>query len=182
MKKSRGYKSGFTLVELVVTLGIMGLVTGSALVNAKHAGFKRELVAATETIRSQIYRARAEALAPSINQGRSVVGYGLHFISNGSDNFNQYQIVAYKTDPISGLPIAISEEQISRFHAGIVVKPTPFTTDIVFDTAQGGKVILPTNGVDGKQEFEFYYSSGASDERLKLVLWLATGQVDSVEN
>ena len=50
-------------------------------------------------------------------------------------------------DPITGKPLAIESERLSKFHGGIAIKPSPYTTDIVFSTEN--KEVLKLNVIKG---------------------------------
>ncbi|MCL4406108.1 MAG: prepilin-type N-terminal cleavage/methylation domain-containing protein [Patescibacteria group bacterium] len=88
----RGRISGFTLVEMVVTIGIVSLLLTSMSISG--ASIRREfaLAKAQEELRSLITYARFLSVATLADPGGALVcGYGVHILTNpGAGNPNAY--------------------------------------------------------------------------------------------
>lgn len=91
--KWRRAQPGFTLVELMVTIGVMTLVLTAAALNGRTSNAARLLNSAGEEIRLALYQTRSLALGPSIDRTIGSQGYCFVFTSpTGSGPYNGYQI------------------------------------------------------------------------------------------
>lgn len=69
LKKREYLVSGFTLIELVVVIGIIAMLTAVSIVAIVGARSQRRADVAAEEVKNYIYVARADALAPAENAG-----------------------------------------------------------------------------------------------------------------
>jgi prepilin-type N-terminal cleavage/methylation domain-containing protein len=72
----RYHERGFTLVELLIVMVIVGILATLALPNLKSFFTRDRLLASTTTVTSSLYLARTKA----VNDG---IQYGVQFASNG---------------------------------------------------------------------------------------------------
>lgn len=81
-------KKGFTIIELLVSLGIFIIVTAMVVTNFRGGSRSDELKIAVETIASNLRRAQNMALAGELTDGVTPPGgYGIYFNLATSDRY-----------------------------------------------------------------------------------------------
>ena len=91
-------KSGFTLIELIVVLGVVALVSTIAFTTLKTGGETLALDRASHRLAQDLRRAAQMALRGEVftcpNAGDTVAGYGIRFDKSGSTIARCYLIYA----------------------------------------------------------------------------------------
>ncbi|MEA1925914.1 MAG: prepilin-type N-terminal cleavage/methylation domain-containing protein [Patescibacteria group bacterium] len=98
--KYKNKNRGFTLIELIVSLAMVAIVTGSVLQVARFTDTHKSLVLATDEVRAILRMAQSSALSIPNPQAKHICGYGV-YISNVSQCELYYTYVAendYKVD------------------------------------------------------------------------------------
>ncbi len=78
---------GFTLIELIVSLAMVAIVTGSVLQVARFTDTHKSLVLATNEVRAILRTAQSSALSIPNPQAEHVCGYGVYI-----NNVSQYEL------------------------------------------------------------------------------------------
>lgn len=86
-------KKGFTLIELMVTIGIIVFMSAFILANFRRAGDKTELRAVAQKLMSDIKLVQNNALGLKKFNGGLPEGWGIFFDSNDGNN-NKYTLFA----------------------------------------------------------------------------------------
>lgn len=103
------FQKGFTLIELIVSVGIVGVLAVSALVNLSNIKDKKSISSEADEIKTQIERARVLALNPSADlAGYNYFGVIVNVNAPATDT---YQLVARKKSAID----ITDEKSISTF-------------------------------------------------------------------
>lgn len=169
---------GFTLIELVVTMGIMTILLVAALLNTRQTSAHRQLVHTAEDIRLAIYETRSLALAPEVRKQLASDRYRFHLVSSSTQGgYSGYQILETDADPTTTDQLVRAVDFDPRFLAS-----TPpgeqIVTDLDFSIVHQGEIIAPA--ATGLVRLNLDQVTGALD-RVTIGVTLATGQVEIVE-
>lgn len=86
-KRKIGDRSGFTMLELMVSLGIMAILIGSFVVNYRGGSRNSELGLAAQKLVSDIRMVQNSALGTTRYNGKVPIGgWGLHFDKTSGNN------------------------------------------------------------------------------------------------
>lgn len=75
VRQQAQFQAGFTLVELLVTTGIIVLILAAVSISGGQTNAGRRLETAAESIRQGLYRTRSLALAPAADKSPAAIGY-----------------------------------------------------------------------------------------------------------
>lgn len=128
-------QTGFTLVELLVSLSIISLLTALFLANYHNTNQRTDLVMAAQTMVTNIRFAQANALGLVRYDGAVPAGGWGVFLSSYSDEKDKYIIFA----DIDGDQSFSSNESVANYGAKIVSLPNNITIDNL-ETDSGQKV------------------------------------------
>ena len=165
---NKSARAGFTLIEVLVVLGVMAIVSGSII--SYNSSSRQQVALATETSKLSQIILRAKSLSISTyGAGASVCGYGIEFDYAS----NYYYLSSYELSPSCDSPNAVSVRNrleafrvtngvnLSNIVSGnqiadiIYLPPDPvvYTTGLSDNSVvnQGGSVkLITTNGVASK--------------------------------
>lgn len=75
-------KNGFTLVELIVAVFIIGVLSTTMLLNYRTGQIESSLIRSASVLETDIRRAKDLAIASSEFEGAIPCGYGLHYLDS----------------------------------------------------------------------------------------------------
>ena len=102
LRKNR--RSGFTLVEMMVSLGIMAVLSGVMLGYSRVSERQVALISDRDKVVSIINHARNLALSRSYVSGQQICGYGIKFSATKMEIYSSVKVagVCDPTAPVSG--------------------------------------------------------------------------------
>lgn len=106
MKNFFSKKNGFTLLEVMVIIAIIGIMSAVGIVSLSSSRKMMALKASQDEVASAIKLAQSYALQGRINSGTKPDGYGFEF-AGGDDK--TYRIFAYTVSPASQATIETKE-------------------------------------------------------------------------
>lgn len=172
-------RTGFTLIELVVTMGIMSILLVAALLNTRQTNAHRELLETAEDIRLAVYEAHSFALAPDTQKRSGVDLYRVHFLGSlATGGFTGYQIIEADTDPNTIDRILGTTDFGPRYRLTLPPGDAQ-TTDIDFSIIRQGEISAPTP-TDGRLRFFLDTITGVPD-RVSILVSTVTGQVEVID-
>ena len=95
-------KSGFTLIELIVSIGIMIIITSVILANYTTFNKRIKLEGATQEIASIIRQAQAYGLSSKLSPSPVSTAYGVHFDTSYPDSVTIFYDLSPKDYTYSG--------------------------------------------------------------------------------
>jgi len=131
MKK---YYKAFTLIEILVTIGIIALLLAAAIPSFNKYSRSNEFYQVAQTLKSAIETTKNYALAPRAEKKAGVDIYGI-LIEKTSDGF-QYTI--YEGDP----SVVIENKKFTSDNLNIL-SPVGNKVDIQFSISEKAKIINP---------------------------------------
>ena len=167
MKK---YYKAFTLIEILVTIGIIALLLAAAVPSFNKYGRSNEFYQVAQTLKSAIETTQNYALAPRVEKKEGVDIYGILITGSGSDVGFQYQIYEGDTNTII---------ETKNFSNDIltITKPIGTKIDIKFSISEKGKIISPDNISDIIMQLT-NPDSTASGNKLNIDIKTLTGDVE----
>lgn len=97
--KIKSVKSGFSLIELIVSLSVITLLTGLFLANYHNANRRTDLTMTAQTLVTDIRFAQANALGLIKYDGEVPAGgWGVYFARGNNNNDTRYVIFADEND------------------------------------------------------------------------------------
>ncbi len=116
-------RAGFTLVELVVTAGIMVMILGAVTISGGQTNALRRLKTGGETLRQALYRTRGLALAPAVDKAVSTKAYCFSLTGPAGGPWTGFKL------------IEVSDPSLACAAQGPVVDEQSFPSDIVVTTS-----------------------------------------------
>ncbi|MBI4175553.1 type II secretion system protein [Candidatus Berkelbacteria bacterium] len=167
---------GFTLLELLVTLGIMTLIVAAALLNVQTSHAHQQLLHAAEDVRLMVYQAHNFALAPEPTKARATDRYRFQVIVP-----NVYRVVEVTSqvpaDPVGAVVrTAVLPEGISFTGTG-----TPGSVALSFDFSilDQGRIVAP-DPLGQPTAVMSLRRTRPPEDQVQLLVQLLTGQVEVV--
>ncbi len=148
-------RRGFSLVELVVTLGVVGAITGLATYRVVRSRERVSVTRATTSLRAEIERARALARVAGPRLGTARIVYGpncnpspgqLLWISLAPDAVTIPRTVTYSSDTDELTVTCTTWEQggLTGPREWVMIRPTDA---LVFGFSANGRLVFPTGEV-----------------------------------
>lgn len=132
-------QSGFTLIEMILTLGILTLILTVATVNFRTAAVTRQLRQIAEELRQAVYQTHALTLAPAVDKPIGSDGYRLHFPDEHSYEIWEQDVVG----PTGTVEMSGRRINTQQLPADYRLTVTPVVSDIVFSTVKQGQIVAP---------------------------------------
>lgn len=171
MHKPQSLISGFTLVELLVTLGIMVGMVAVTIPSFRQVDARREVAHQAEFLRQALYETRSLALAPAADKTTGSDGYELRFLSG-----REYGIFERDVRDTSGKVVASGKTiRTVVVPTGIDIVPPGAVTAMTYLIADQGRLSDP-EPPDGR--VTIVVSDNRLATTLKLVVSTVTGQVE----
>ena len=129
-------KKAFTLLEVMIVLGAIGIMTALMLVAISSSRHKTELEVAANQVSASLREAQNYALTGKMNQGDSCIDY----VFTGTTNPSNYRIRGY--------PVSCNFNMLQMLSGGVVFQGSPMIRfsaphgDVTGDTA----IILQKSG------------------------------------
>jgi len=178
---------GFTLLELMVSIGIFAVILGIVIVNFRGGQWRDELVSSAEIVQSAIREAQTLTLTgQTITCGGETVvpgGYGVRFeIKKNAIRFADCAVLTEPREPADGIyenskdntmpssPI-LSNVEISELKVDNAPK-SPF--DLVFSP---GKEIVLVDGASDKNKVTIVLTHKKSNRTVEVRVQPNTGQI-----
>lgn len=136
---------GFTLTELLVTIGIFVLVLGGAGVSFRQASLRRSVTDAAESLRQAILEVQGQALAPTAEKVPGIEGYAFTLLSETDWEIREVTRSFRTTaDGVTNLSFGNS---LKRGHvpAGVIYRSEPVIEWIGFLIVPTGEIIAGPN-------------------------------------
>lgn len=129
---ANGGQAGFTLVEMLVTMAILGLAAGVAFQSLGPGALDRRTLLVSETVAAEIGRLRAEAIRTGRAGRLAFEPQGRLFVSSRP---------GAPPIPVGGLAVAVAVEP------GPVGRPVPGEVRLLPDgSSTGGRILLAGGG------------------------------------
>lgn len=161
-------KPGFSLIELVVTLGIIALLLVGALPAFRQYGFTNEIERAANTLSAAIIETQTLALAPPKDKEKTHDSYQISFANNN------YEIKAGEWDgankSLKNSLLLKKELLASKINLSL---SNPDHNRIIYSIANQGRIIYPS----GSLVLTLTLSHSKSSQTKSLFINLETGQV-----
>jgi prepilin-type N-terminal cleavage/methylation domain-containing protein len=136
-------RRGFTLIELIVVMGIFAALTGIATINLSNARSKTSLTSATEVFVADLKSQQVRSMAGEEDSGSSASAHGIHFEEN---SYTLFKGSSYS--PSGSRNFRINLPQGTEF--------SPVNSDVVFEVGSGeiaGDTVVTIRRVsDGNQK------------------------------
>lgn len=134
--KNRFYlKQGFTLIEILVTITIVGLLLVVSIPNFRSFKYKNDLARAAEIVQSGIYETRNLALAPSVDKLEATKYYV--FSAEAEGNIFKINEAAYLPDQVGSETSSMTLVQTGSLPANVKFDNNE---EIYFSIEKQGKI------------------------------------------
>jgi prepilin-type N-terminal cleavage/methylation domain-containing protein len=141
------FQRGFALIELMLVIGIMGILLGIVTINLAKVQRNTSLAAATETIISDLKSQQLKAMNGSSETGTSGDSYGVSF--DGTNTYVLFRGASKASNPSTNMPVKLdSLITISAASVVFAQKSGELTTPLsitITNTAGGEQKTLQIN-------------------------------------
>ncbi len=183
-------KSGFTLIELIVSIGIMIIITSVILANYTTFNKRIKLEGATQEIASIIRQAQAYGLSSKLSPSPVSTAYGVHFDTSYPDSVTIFYDLSPKDYTYSG---SSEDEEVFKIQsfdriAQICVNqktasppacPGAGSVNLLDVIYERSKIFAQINNDSSISDAEITFRSVGETKGVRVVIW-KSGQV-SVE-
>lgn len=166
---------GFTLIELIVTTGIMVMILAAVTITGGQTNAERQLKTTAETVRQAMYRARALALAPDVGKQATSVAYCFSLTDQTNGQYGGYKITEVDSTVRacdSTAPVIDHE----TFPSGIAVTADAAGPDIIYAIDGYADITLPDPKTVSSLQITFRQTRISDPVIARLTT--ATGQVE----
>lgn len=171
-KTFKQFHSGFTLIEILVTIAIVGLLLIVSVPAFRNYKYKNDLARGADMVQSAIYEAKNLALAPQVEKSDDVGYYVIKFTPASEGNeFYIYEAEDENTPYSSG-------NLVKKFDlpTGVKFDNTLLPEGIVFSIKDQAKIVKPKDDAYIKIYHEKIKSGDKNADRTIIVNHI-TGQV-----